>query len=433
MTVLGKTPGFVEAIVRWVECRCLLGGVTTSQGIALASNAGIQRYYRGVVRNVERGDLPTMASAGTHIPDIDAKDAASFLKVQQHKKCLLLHLSEGTDAKAHAHFEALKIDASTWAITPSLSGIHCVALTKNDFKVMHDHGASMVWSPTSNLLLYGATADIAAAKDAGMRIALGCDWAPSGTKNLLGELKVARAVSHDGGDVFTDQELVDMVTRTAAEVLSWSKDLGTLEPGKLADLIVVDGRTDDPYAQLIGATESSLQFVMINGVPRLGTPGLMTGSANSLEKRTIGGNARVANLQDDAADPLVAGLTLAAAEKKLQLGLKDLVKLAKALEKPKSFLAHVSGAPQWSLVLEHEEPAGIAERPHLPFKGQPTAVVSETAKAAKPLSQVLQPMKLAPLTMVDDADFLPALSANKNFPAYALKALTLAKSAHEHH
>src|SRR5215467_4810114 len=50
MNVLGKTPGYVEAIVRYVECKCLLGGVTTSQGIALFSNNGIQKYYRGIVR-----------------------------------------------------------------------------------------------------------------------------------------------------------------------------------------------------------------------------------------------------------------------------------------------------------------------------------------------------------------------------------------------
>jgi len=53
MSVLGKLPEYVNAIVRFVECRCLLGGGTTSQGIALSSNAGIMRHYRGLVRNVE--------------------------------------------------------------------------------------------------------------------------------------------------------------------------------------------------------------------------------------------------------------------------------------------------------------------------------------------------------------------------------------------
>jgi len=80
---------------------------------------------------------------------------------------------------------------SEWAITDSLAGINCVALKADDFDVLASRGASMVWSPLSNLLLYGQTADVAAAKKAGIKIGIGPDWAPSGSKNLLGELKVA--------------------------------------------------------------------------------------------------------------------------------------------------------------------------------------------------------------------------------------------------
>src|SRR5438067_1946881 len=88
MSVLGLLPEYVNAIVRFVECRCLLGGVTTSQGIALSSNAGIMRHYRGLVRNVEApGDLNVRAAA-THIPDIDAKDAAKFLARLNNASCL---------------------------------------------------------------------------------------------------------------------------------------------------------------------------------------------------------------------------------------------------------------------------------------------------------------------------------------------------------
>ena len=42
MRVIGQTPELVPALVRYVECKCLLGGVTTSQGIQLYSNAGIR-------------------------------------------------------------------------------------------------------------------------------------------------------------------------------------------------------------------------------------------------------------------------------------------------------------------------------------------------------------------------------------------------------
>ena len=53
MTVLGKSPGLIPPLIRYVEAKCLISGVTTSQGIALFSSAGIRRFYRGIVRNVE--------------------------------------------------------------------------------------------------------------------------------------------------------------------------------------------------------------------------------------------------------------------------------------------------------------------------------------------------------------------------------------------
>ncbi len=46
--VLGQTDGVAQALVRYVECRALLGGVTTSQGITLAAAPGIKKFYEGV-------------------------------------------------------------------------------------------------------------------------------------------------------------------------------------------------------------------------------------------------------------------------------------------------------------------------------------------------------------------------------------------------
>jgi hypothetical protein len=85
MTVVGEhrdaegKAGLLPALVRYVECKCLLGGVTTSQGVKLASNGGIQRFYRGIVRNVEQTDDPDLPEAQGRIPDVDAKDARGFL------------------------------------------------------------------------------------------------------------------------------------------------------------------------------------------------------------------------------------------------------------------------------------------------------------------------------------------------------------------
>jgi hypothetical protein len=99
----------VPALIRYVECKSLLGGVTTSQGIQLFSNAGIRRYYRGIVRNVEQTDEDALPEADTRVDDIDAKDAKRFLKRLEKTTCFLLHLSEGIDERARKHFLALQI------------------------------------------------------------------------------------------------------------------------------------------------------------------------------------------------------------------------------------------------------------------------------------------------------------------------------------
>ena len=104
MGVLGRTPGCVEAIVRYVEAKCLLGGVTTTQGIALFSNQGARRYYRGIVRNVEETGEADLPEASTRISDVEAGEAERFLARLRRSTCLFLHLSEGVDEEANRHF-----------------------------------------------------------------------------------------------------------------------------------------------------------------------------------------------------------------------------------------------------------------------------------------------------------------------------------------
>jgi hypothetical protein len=129
MKVLGATPELLASICRYVEAKCLLGGTTTSQGITLANAAGIRRYFRGVVRNVEATDEAALPPASTRVPDVAARDAQAFLtRLKRQKTCYLLHLSEGLDATAHRAFEALQLAPGEWAITPSLCGIHAAAL-----------------------------------------------------------------------------------------------------------------------------------------------------------------------------------------------------------------------------------------------------------------------------------------------------------------
>src|SRR5215211_1818153 len=420
MSVRGTTPGFVEAVFRYVECKCLLGGVTTAQGVALFSNQGITRYYRGVVRNVEESGEDDLPDAATKISDVEAEDAEKFLERLESSSCLLLHLSEGTDERAREHFLALRLADETWAITPSLAGIHCVALEPEDFGVLAENGGSMVWSPLSNLLLYGQTANVEAAKEAGVRIGIGSDWSPSGSKSLLGELKVARVVAAEQGIGFSDRDILAMATRNAAEILKWDGALGSIEAGKRADLLVVYGRSTDPYGGLLAAGETQISLVVIDGVPRLGNERMMSAFGPGTERWRVGSAERVLNLSQENADPVVGALTLREARDRLRDGLEGLPELARELEEMAPAL-RAAAWPQWSLVLDHEEPLDTAIRPHFGVAFAPR--LAEVMAAPLALSELLIPLDLDPPTVSDDGAFFGRLVEEPNLPGFVSEGL----------
>jgi 5-methylthioadenosine/S-adenosylhomocysteine deaminase len=412
MGVLGRDADVVPAVVRYVEMRCLLGGTTTSQGVALASAPGIVTHYRGLVRNVESTGDPQLPPAVTHIADVEATDADRFLaRISGHQK-LILHLSEGVDDSAHRHFEALQIMPGTWAITGNLIGIHCVALRPDDFAVLAAHGGSMVWSPLSNLLLYGQTANLGAALDAGVPVALGSDWAPSGSKNLLGELKVARLAAPGAGADLSARDLVAMATRNPARMLGWDEHIGSVEAGKRADLVVVAGTAGDPYDALLDATEAQISLVVINGVPRVGTQGLMTGlGLGGGENVSVARQARVLNLDQPNADPDVAALSVAEAIDRLEQALAALPDAS--AHAPSSGIAPPAGRALLAVdgVIDNH----MSPRPHLPG-----ARTVQGISAPQPLPA----LTLDPLTAVDNPAYYKTLSHEANLPPEILDGLS---------
>ena len=92
--------------------------------------------------------------------------------------------------------------------------------------------AGSVWSPFSNLWLYHNTTDVLAARAAGVGVCLGADWSPSGSKNLLGELKVADLWNETklAGELEAE-EICAMATRNPADAINWGERIGRLKAG----------------------------------------------------------------------------------------------------------------------------------------------------------------------------------------------------------
>jgi 5-methylthioadenosine/S-adenosylhomocysteine deaminase len=266
---LGALAG--KALLKYVETKAVIGGTTAVQG-----SAKMAYPYEGwLVRNVEYETFVTGKKSvfQSVLPLRTAADYARHRKQMKAGSAFLYHLSEGTDPKLVGEYDKMR-DAD--CLQPGFGAIHCTALTRANFDEWASHGGSVIWSPFSNLWLYAETTDVVAARDAGVRVCLGADWSPSGTKNLLGELKVADLVNRTRfAGALTDEELCRMATCDPADALGWGDRLGRLKPGLHGDVLVTSDRGGDPYRNLIESRERDVQFVAINGQPFFGTTALM--------------------------------------------------------------------------------------------------------------------------------------------------------------
>ncbi len=205
---------------------------------------------------------------------------------------LIVHLSEGAanDASAAREFPMFK---ERGLLLPGVSLIHGVALKAPDFAELHSAGVGFIWSPRSNIELYGATADVVAANAAHVTIALAPDWSPTGSVGLLSELHYAATWNQaqhtaEGKSPFSDRELLAMATSNAASLVGLDKQIGSIAPGYAADLIVVQPAKEpgvkDVYWSLTHATPADLQLVVIGGIKVYGKAEWMGSSKNQALK-----------------------------------------------------------------------------------------------------------------------------------------------------
>jgi 5-methylthioadenosine/S-adenosylhomocysteine deaminase len=128
----------------------------------------------------------------------------------------------------------------------------------------------------------GQTTDVPSAQAQAISVCIGSDWAPSGTKNVLGELKSARLTADHFGWSLSDQDLVMMVTCLPGDDLAraWGRQIGRIQPGAQADLLVINAkRGASAFPTIIQATEDAVDLVVINRQRRYGIPELMSGAS----------------------------------------------------------------------------------------------------------------------------------------------------------
>jgi hypothetical protein len=278
------------AAERYAEVKAIVGGATSQAGLNLAdlTGSGSKAIPPGCLGGLVRelGVSSRLYPAAAPEPlryevfplGLDPANTQSIIDGLRSGAvhASLFHLAEGAadNASARREFGMLK---ARGLLVPGVSIIHGVALSPANFADMAKAGVGLVWSPRSNFELYGSTADVAAAKAAGVEMAIAPDWSPTGSDGMLQELKYAAVWNAtQSPPPFTDRELFEMATANAAQLAGIATETGSIAPGRRADLLILNApATADPYAALVHASVADVAMVMVDGLPLYGDTALM--------------------------------------------------------------------------------------------------------------------------------------------------------------
>lgn len=189
------------------------------------------------------------------------------------------HISEGVNREAHNEFTCASDTSDNGKydiIEPQTAVIHGVAVNAADVAVYRDQRTSLIWSPRSNIDLYGDTASVSLYDNGGVPIALGTDWLPSGSMNMSRELRCAADLNalyfnrH-----FSDLKLWQMVTENAAMAMGVQTQLGYLKRGFVADIALFSEEFGTAHTAVVNSTPSDVMLVMRGGRILYGDRGIV--------------------------------------------------------------------------------------------------------------------------------------------------------------
>jgi hypothetical protein len=297
-----NAPGSATAAqVSWGELRFLMGGATSIVGSGgqkgLLRNLDQAANMEGLQKKaVDFDTFPLDDSGGTQrTGDCNYGGTPTLATSLDAVDSYEPHTSEGIDAFAHNEFlceSSASYDTAAPGVSNDLaisktSMIHGIGLFAQDYSLMATNGVGLIWSPRSNISLYGDTARVTIAAKLGVNIALGTDWMPSGSMNLLRELKCADSFNTKYlASYFTDKQMWAMVTSNAASVTKMDDQIGVLATGHVADISIFAGHGKD-YRAVIDAQPADVALVMRGGKTLYGDDALVGALATQCDQVNV--------------------------------------------------------------------------------------------------------------------------------------------------
>ena len=258
-----------------MELRHLLGGAT-----AIAGTGGVPGVIRNINRHVRQGD-PDLYDAEADVSTFpfsprvveDLQDECAGGPAYRFPTtgdglahmAYVAHVGEGRFSSCAARAEVARYLERAERRDRRYALVHGVATDRADYAAMREFDVTLVWSPRSNLALYGETVDIAGALEHDVRVALSTDWSPSGSFNMREEATCARRVAEEADAALSAEALWRMATVNGAYALGVEDQFGAIEPGLRADLMLIEYAGGDPHDAVLTATDEKVLATWIDG------------------------------------------------------------------------------------------------------------------------------------------------------------------------
>jgi 5-methylthioadenosine/S-adenosylhomocysteine deaminase len=262
-------PDVTGAVAAEAGMRAVVGLIALDFATAWAS--GAEEYLRKGIEVHDRFKAePLITTAfAPHAPHSVGDGLLKHVRRLADELDLPIHIhvhetaDEVAEAVATTGRRPLERLAELGLVTPNLIAVHATQLTEREIEMLATAGASVVHCPRSNLKLAAGLCRVAALLSAQVNVALGTDGAASNNRlDILAEMQTAALLAkHGAGNAAAvpAAAAVRLATLNGARALGLGAEIGSLVPGKAADVICIDlsglehQPVLDPVAELVYA------------------------------------------------------------------------------------------------------------------------------------------------------------------------------------
>jgi 5-methylthioadenosine/S-adenosylhomocysteine deaminase len=246
------------------------------------TNAAMLEYTDKFLKRWQGDPLIHAAAAPHSIYTCSAKtlqDSAALAR--KYHAPILIHLAEMKkeldDSLKQNGLTPVQYVEKLGILGPDVVAAHCIFVDEKDRKILADRQVGCVHNPSSNMMLASGVAPVIEERAAGIAVGLGTDG-PAGSNNdldLMEEMDLAaklQKITKMDPRALGAKSVMEMATIEGAKALHMEKEIGSLEVGKKADIILIS--LEEPnavpmyniYAQLAYALKGSdVETVVIGG------------------------------------------------------------------------------------------------------------------------------------------------------------------------